>query len=384
MRPRTDFRSLSFSRPRIATVTGANRHLPKMLELLRRTGFPDSWEPFLEWYQDFSCATEDDLLGRPDEFPIRQPQRHLTPATFANRFAVIRAYVGVAIHMIGLAPGELEPERVFGELFQPLSKRIRAEWSDRVGKGVSHRASEGLHHLLYTGGLLAEALYVRSLHARSVTVAMQKRAGATVLDYAEHELAADRTLVERSLFESYRCAQKTCANLTKARTDDSPLGSGNTVKDLGEVVTHAPVSVYTRVQEHLLETVRESSTTADALRYDERVRVVATMFNGILLSAGLRLGEPGTLRIGIHLPADFDVDMRFSLRHTDRKNHRRHPFTFRELFLPSWFLAYYRTVVWPLLLQLPLQSAGGQLGQALLEALACGLPVITTRSCSGV
>ena len=333
-------------------VIGANRHLPKMLELLRRAALPDSWQPFLEWYCDFSCDTEDDLLARPDEFPIRQPQRHLTPATFANRFAVIRAYVGVAIHLMGLAPAELEPERVFGELFQLLSKRIRAEWSDRVGNGVSHRASEGLHHLLYTGGLLAEALYVRSLHTRSVTVAMQKRAGATVLDYAEHELAADRTLVERSLFESYRYAQKTCANLTKARTDDSPLGSGNTVKDLAEVVAQAPVSVYTRVQEHLLEKVRESSTTAGELGHGERVRVVATMLNGILLSAGLRLGEPGTLRIGIHLPADFDVEMRFILRHIDRKNHRRHPFTFRELFLPSWFLAYYRTVVWPFLLQL--------------------------------
>ena len=203
------------------------------------------------------------------------------------------------------------------------------------------------------GGLIAEALYVRSLHARRRMGAMKVGPnGLTTMDYDEEEIALDRTPGERSLFQSYRYAQKTCANIDRTRNDDSPLGNGNTVKDLAEVLEHAPVTVYTRAQTWQLSKVLPLVSLKRPLSHDERALVVVTLFNGIMLSAGLRIGEPVTLRVGIHLPADFDVGVRIILRHTDRKNHRRHPFTFREEFLPSWFLLFYRTIVWPSLLRL--------------------------------
>ena len=226
-------------------------------------------------------------------------------------------------------------------------------WKAGVGNGVSHRASGALSRIIYGGGLIAEALYVRSLHARRRMGAMKVGPnGLTTMDYDEEEIALDRTPGERSLFQSYRYAQKTCANINRARNDDSPLGNGNTVKDLAEVLEHAPVTVYTRAQTWQLSKVLPLVSLKRPLSHDERALVVVTLFNGIMLSAGLRIGEPVTLRVGIHLPADFDVGVRIILRHTDRKNHRRHPFTFREEFLPSWFLLFYRTIVWPSLLSL--------------------------------
>jgi integrase len=178
------------------------------------------------------------------------------------------------------------------------------------------------------------------------------REGMTTLDCDEEEIALDRTPSERSLFQSYRYAQKTCANIDRARTADSPLGNGNTVKDLAEVVQHAPVSVYTRVQTLHLAKVLALTALKRPLTREERTLVIVTLFNGIMLSAGLRIGEPGALRVGVHMPTDFDVGVRVILRHTDRKNRRRHPFTFRGEFLPSWFLVFYRTIVWPSLLNL--------------------------------
>jgi hypothetical protein len=334
-------------------ISGVSTNLDSMIELLSRAGLPESWAVFLRWYRDFSCCSEDDLLERPDDFPTRQPARQLQLDSFNMRFSTVRAYLGVAIDVLQVDAAQLEPERVFGPMFEEITSQIRSTWKAGVGKGASHRASCTLSRIIYGGGLIAEALYVRSLHARRRAAATKVgRKGVTTLDYDEEEIALDRTPSERSLFQSYRHAQRTCANIDRARREDSPLGNGNTVKDLGELVQQAPVTVYTRVQAWQLSQVLPLVSLKRPLTRNERTLVVVTMFNGLMLSAGLRIGEPATLRVGIHLPVEYDVGDRIILRHNDRKNRRRHPFTFREEFLPSWFLMFYRTIVWPSLLSL--------------------------------
>ncbi|HEY5087293.1 MAG TPA: hypothetical protein VII66_08065 [Gemmatimonadaceae bacterium] len=334
-------------------ISGVTTDLDSMIKLLTHEGLPESWGVFLRWYRDFSCCTEDDLLEHPDDFPIRQPLRKIARDTFTTRLGTIRAYLGVAINVLRVDAAQLEPERVFGPMFEEISTQIRSIWKAGVGNGVSHRASTTLSRIIYGGGLIAEALYVRSLHARRRAAATKVgRKGASTMDYDEEEIALDRTPSERSLFQSYRHAQKIGANIDRARREDSPLGNGNTIKDLGELVLQAPVTVYTRVQTWQLSQVLPLVSLKRPLTRDERALVVVTLFNGIMLSAGLRIGEPATLRVGIHLPAEYDVGDRIILRHNDRKNRRRHPFTFREEFLPSWFLMFYRSVVWPSLLSL--------------------------------
>ena len=330
------------------SVTGSSRDDAAFLELLRVSGLPSSWSSFVAWYRDFSRLSDDQIFEREAEFPARFPQRHLTEATFLSRFAVIRAYVGVAISCLKLDASLLTPEAVFGTLFESITRKIRMIWSSEVGKSVSHKSSMGLHHLVYSGGLMGEALYMQSLHARRLTTSKRERKpGHESLDYALEEIAVDRTSTERALFGAYRYAQATCSTLKKSRVDSSRLRSGNTVKDLVSLIRESPAENYVKAQAYLLDQIHGFVRIRRTLTAAERSTVVGTLHNGILLSAGLRLGEPGVMRVGIHLPEDFRTGARFELNQNDRKNNRHHAFTFLEEFLPDWFLDFYRTVVWP-------------------------------------
>ena len=267
------------------SVTSVSRSLDALLELLRLQGLPESWAGFLRWYQDFSRLTDEELFDKDMEFPLRFPQRYLSNDSFTARFSVIRAYLGVAIHILGLDPAQLTPEYVFGNMFHSITRRIQILWTAQVGMAVSHASSMGLHHHVYSGGLIAEALYRRSLHARRILPATRKKQpDHQTLDYDAEELAANRTPTERALFTSYREAQGICQIFKKGRIKSSPLKSGNTVKDLITLIHDSPVTNYVKAQDYLLQQARLLVDLPRALTTGERSNVVATLLHGILLS----------------------------------------------------------------------------------------------------
>ena len=112
-------------------IHGVTTELDSVIELLTRAGLPESWGVFLRWYRTFSCNSEDDLLERPDDFPIRPPVRQLARDTFTARFSTVRAYLGIAINVLKLNPAQLEPERVFGPMFEDISESDPSELESR-------------------------------------------------------------------------------------------------------------------------------------------------------------------------------------------------------------------------------------------------------------
>ena len=332
---------------------GAGRWLDDFVALLARRGFGEDWASFVRWYKDFSCKDDAEMFASGDAFPARLPIRELDYSTFAQRFSSIRAYLGVATSVFHLEPDQLSPQRVFGELFEPLTRQIRILWAGGVGTSVSHEASMGLHHIIYSGGLIAEALYLRSLHGRRLAPATRVRAsGSESTDYQAEEIAPERTATERALFTAYRYAQVTCSQLKVARRRASGKRSGNTVKNLSTIVEYTPATLYADVQDCLLREVKPLCDLTRSLTLKERTAVVVAFLNGLFLSTGLRLSEPGTLRVGVQVPTDFWVASPFALRPIDRKNRKALKCKFRDAFLPAWFLHFYKTTAWPQLRKL--------------------------------
>lgn len=334
-------------------ASGVGRWLDGFIELLALRGFGEEWATFMKWYKDFSCMGDDELFELGDAFPARLPVRHLEYSTFSQRSAAIRAYLGVATSLFNLEPKDLPPERVFGELFERLTRQIRILWAHAAGVGVSHKASMGLHHIVYAGGLIAEALYLRSLHSRRLAPATRVRtSGSERLDYQAEEIAPERTTMERALFAAYRHAQVTCSQLKVARNRAAGKRSGNTVKSLSKIVRETPATMYADVQDRMLGMVKPLTDLDRPLTRKERTLVVVTMLHGLFMSAGLRLGEPGTLRVGEQVPADFWIASTLRVRPIDRKNKKELSCKFRDAFLPEWFLHFYKTKAWPQLRRL--------------------------------
>jgi hypothetical protein len=331
---------------------GWSRGIEPLVALFAETGLPSAWSEFVVWYREYSLLSDDQILDNYQRFPDRHPRRLLTEGTFCARQQSLRGYLGVAIHEFDEQPDTLTPERLFGELFVPLTRKIRVLWNRQVGQAVSHEASMGLHHIVYSAGLMALALYERSVHSRKLKVAMRpKLSGDEGIDYLQEEIALDRTPLERELFASYRHAQVLCAQFKASRMKNSPQGSGNTVKMLAEVIANTPSEMLVAVQDELLQKVRPLTKLTRPPSLSERSLIVATFFHGLLLSGGLRRGETTVLRLGIHVHPFLIADSPNRLRRQDRKNKREHFFCFREAYTPAWFLEYYRDVVHPLLLK---------------------------------
>ena len=321
---------------------GAGTNIEKLIELMESEGLPPAWREFLTWYHDFCTLDWRVLLARKEDFPTRPAGAQLSAHSFYKRLASIRAMLGILKEREPSAFPTATPEAVFGPRLRDLLSDAMTRWSIAAGRpsGPSHPASGGIVDIVDSAGLIARALFERSLHARGL--ASMGRVNQVWSPGAADMISALGP-IELCLWEAARFARAVATNLTNERKD-STSATGNTVKDLGQAITQTPVSHFVIAQTRLLREVKMVAKRGLDLAESDREVVVGTLINGVLLSSAMRLEEVCHLRLGFQVQMAPWEDRSGRLRPVDRKNGVPNTFTLSERYLPEWFLRFYLAI----------------------------------------
>lgn len=323
--------------------------LDGFISVVESHGLSASWREFFVWYQEYSTLDWRTMGSRAREFPARAATRKLGESTLTFRRSTARAFLACARRVLPDAWSSLTPTAVFSTHYSTLVYALMAEWEASVeAGGASHRSSEGLEHLIVDSGMIARALYDRSLHARGVALACSAEplGGQRFVD--AERFVAGRTDDEQALLAAHELAGVLCSNIREERRQSSHGSGDNTVKDLHRSIRETPFISFQRAQLTLLDKVQKLISSGSA-QSPQCVRLtVAALVHGILVSGGVRRSEIAHLRedIQVHLA---NGSREVLLRAVDRKNMKPHHFVLRAKWLPEWFLSHYLKVVRPLL-----------------------------------
>ena len=159
--------------PRWVIGTGADdaQTFESTAALLESDGFPPALAAFYRWYARYSMLTLRELQAEWGAGFVRPARRALDAATCRQRHAALRAWLGVAVHELGIAPAECTPHVVFGARFGEVLDAFRRAWERRVdeqdrlrrlglpvpGQEVTRDSPTVARHVV-NAGLIAEAL----------------------------------------------------------------------------------------------------------------------------------------------------------------------------------------------------------------------------------
>jgi hypothetical protein len=319
----------------------------------------------VEWVRDYSSLSDTELTKVIDEktgrrrFPTLRPgKRKVGYGALMSRIRVFRSWLGIAVHVLKIAPSKCTPERVFGTRFEDIALELRDQWERRAAAGqrrvelglpplgkAQHAASSGLHNTMALAGVIALLAYDRSRHERRLSLA----------DYEGHEepgqrvnrgklrVARHQTAAEASFAEAYNISRTLSEQIVSNR--GGMLVTTN--KDKAVVFDDIPTmdlipAALDEIQRRIRAKQSDDGLPFEALR---------TFLAAIIASGAVRLEECAHMRDDVHFDAKRRSQGYIFLRAVDRKgDYCDHVVPLIEELTPRWLVDYVMDVARPALM----------------------------------
>ena len=325
-----------------------------MLALLQSHGFPSETIDFLRWYAEYITMPARDLLKRENRkrFPERRSDHQLSPNSVARRAVALRAYLGAAVNILGLAPESLTPGVLFGTGFDDIAHALVDWWHDRrearLQVGDDSAISGALGHYLVSIGMMCFTRYELMRFTRRLSVAVIDKESNTNpkdrtirIDTMTEEGVA-KTPAEQASWDAYRLAYAIKNKLESMVKDERGANRAGVpeFKNIKVMMGNTPPQWFITILSGCIEDVRSGIKKG---RHDYKFHKLVrdTVDLAFHISTGCRSEESCLIRLDRHLTPERLRTRVIALQASERKNNKDHEVVLHRTYLPDDVLSFY-------------------------------------------
>lgn len=324
------------------------------LQLLAACEFPNETIDYLRWYGVYITMSPRELMKRENRrrYPDRQDAHRLSPNSLARRIVALRAYLGAAVNVLGMKPGALTPDVVFGTGFDEIAHTLADWWHDRRearrAEGGDTAIAGALGHYIVSVGMVCYTRYELLRFNRRLSVAVIERMSAsnpsdrTVRIDTVAEEGVAKTPQEQAAWDAYRQAyalENKLQAMVKEERGANQAGEPE-FKDLKEMMANTPPQWFITILERCTARVREGIRKNDqSMTHHKLVRDTVDL--AFHISTGCRSEESCLIRVDTHLAPERLATRVVRLLAEERKNNREHEVLLQPAYLPDDILMYY-------------------------------------------